>query len=90
MDPIERATLVAAALTSDIGMREIQQALFEQTAPLSSEQKAIVSAHPNRSCELLQAAGVEDKRWLQAIEQHHERVDGTGYPKGLAGDAICD
>ena len=67
---------MAAALMSDIGMREIQHVLFEQIAPLSSEQKAIVSTHPSRSCELLQAAGVEDKRWLESIEQHHERVDG--------------
>lgn len=88
MDPIERATLVAAALTSDIGMREIQDTLFEQREPLSDTQKLIISSHPLRSRELLETAGVSNLAWLATVEEHHECVDGSGYPKGLKDENI--
>ncbi|MBP0047996.1 HD domain-containing protein [Marinobacterium sp. AK62] len=88
-DALERAPLVAAALTHDIGMYDIQQALFEQRAPLSASQREIVDNHPLLSYELLQSHGVNEPRWLNPVLQHHERLDGSGYPNGLKADSIC-
>jgi len=39
--------------------------------------------HPTRSREILQNAGITDPDWLEAVEQHHERPDGSGYPRGI-------
>lgn len=37
---------------------------------------------------MLHAAGVHDNLWLQIVLQHHEKVNGRGYPKGLQGSQI--
>ncbi|GAA0786844.1 HD-GYP domain-containing protein [Marinobacterium sediminicola] len=87
--PLERFPVVAAALTHDLGMYDIQQALFEQSSPLSDEQRRIINEHPQRAHDLLKQKGVTEPRWLLPILQHHERIDGSGYPAGLCGDAIC-
>ncbi|MBV0932843.1 HD-GYP domain-containing protein [Marinobacterium weihaiense] len=86
---LERLPVVAAALTHDLGMYEIQQELFEQSSPLTERQRRIIDRHPQRSWELLKQRGVTDKQWLKPVLQHHERLDGSGYPAGLVGDAIC-
>lgn len=88
--PLDRLPIVVAALTRDIGMMEIQQEVFHQEEPLSKEQKAIIDSHPARSKELLEAKGVTDKRWLTAVYQHHERLDGSGYPNGIRGNQLSE
>lgn len=49
---------------------------------------AVVLGHPRLGVALLRAAGVDDPLWLAIVAQHHEHLDGTGYPARLAGDAI--
>lgn len=85
----QRRTLICAALTRDVGFLELQEELDLQHEPLSSEQQAKVQNHPLESAKLLMRAGVEDHDWLAAVEQHHERLNGTGYPKALPDDRIC-
>jgi hypothetical protein len=78
----ERRTLVAAALSMNVSMIELQGVLAVQgTRPTPAQQEAI-HAHPRKSVEMLQAGGVTDAQWLAAVEQHHEKVDGSGYPSG--------
>ena len=48
----------------------------------------MISEHPDKSEELLRQAGVTDNAWLDAVRQHHEFMDGAGYPQGLKGEAI--
>jgi HD-GYP domain-containing protein (c-di-GMP phosphodiesterase class II) len=81
--PARRRSLACAALTYDIGLAVLHEVLDAQTAPLSAEQRSELQAHPQRSIELLQAAGVDDPQWLDAVRQHHERLDGSGYPGHL-------
>jgi len=64
-------------------------ALNRQESALTADQRAIVDAHAQFGVELLQVAGVDDPVWLEAIAKHHERLDGSGYPRGLSGNAIC-
>jgi len=85
----QRRTLVCAALTRDVGFLELQEELDLQNEPLTSEQQSMVQGHPLESAKLLREAGVKDPDWLAAVEQHHERLNGTGYPKALPHDQIC-
>jgi HD-GYP domain-containing protein (c-di-GMP phosphodiesterase class II) len=80
--PDERRTLVGAALSMNLSMIELQGRLAVQGARPTPEQRAAIEAHPRKSVEMLEAAGVSDRLWLAAVEQHHERVDGSGYPIG--------
>ncbi|MBK9576626.1 MAG: HD domain-containing protein [Fibrobacteres bacterium] len=84
----ERRILMAAALTRDIGFLELQEELDQQSDPLTEEQQEEVRNHPVASRRLLKEAGVSDPLWLSVVEQHHERLNGSGYPMALEGDAI--
>ncbi|WP_041595091.1 HD-GYP domain-containing protein [Halorhodospira halophila] len=85
----ERRSIVLAALSANIGMLETQDRLAQQTTPLDANQRRDLEEHPIRSVERLSAAGVEDTTWIQVVAQHHERLDGSGYPNGLRKDQIC-
>jgi HD-GYP domain-containing protein (c-di-GMP phosphodiesterase class II) len=80
-DELQRA--FKAALTMNLSMLELQGRLAEQTTPPTPEQRREIHDHPRLSRELLAQSGVTDELWLQAVEQHHEHRDGTGYPAGL-------
>jgi HD-GYP domain-containing protein (c-di-GMP phosphodiesterase class II) len=71
-----------AALTMNIAMLELQGQLAEQTRPPTGEQRREIHAHPHRGRVMLELAGITDADWLQAVEQHHEERDGSGYPSG--------
>ncbi len=88
MDPQQRQSVVAAALSHDIGMIFLQELLEKHVAPLTEGQKEKIRMHSKKGRQMLQAAGVDDETWLDAVEQHHERLDGSGYPERLRGDQI--
>lgn len=83
-----QAAVVAAALTMNLGMLELQDELSREPGPLTPEQKETIHLHPTRSVELLQNAGVPAGAWLEIVRDHHERLDGSGYPAGKQADAI--
>jgi HD-GYP domain-containing protein (c-di-GMP phosphodiesterase class II) len=83
-----RRTLVAAALTRDVGFLELQDELDRQSDPLSEEQQDLVRSHPLASAQMLRKAGVHDEAWIAAVEQHHERLNGSGYPRGLSATQV--
>lgn len=85
----DRLSLVCAALTHDLALSEADDALEKARPPLSFEQRARVREHPLRSVAILAGdCGVTDAVWLDAVAQHHERMDGSGYPLGVRGDGI--
>ncbi len=76
-----------AGILHDIGKIGIPDAILAKRATLTEEEMALVRAHPVVGAEIV--AGVAFlKDALPAIRHHHERWDGTGYPSGLAGEAI--
>lgn len=84
----ETHVAICAALTMNIGMIELQDVLYLQQTPPTADQQQEVKMHPQRGKEILRSLGVTDKRWLQIVGQHHETIDGNGYPEGLKGSSI--
>ena len=87
-DDKARKPLIAAALTQNVGLWGVLGTLEKQNTPLTGSQQALVKEHPKRSVETLHKYGVRNRRWLQAVLQSHERLDGSGYPRGLAEEQI--
>jgi HD-GYP domain-containing protein (c-di-GMP phosphodiesterase class II) len=84
----ERISIMAAALTMNMGMLELQHELLTVDGPLSATQYAEVRQHCEQGTALLGTHGVTDTLWLQAVLDHHERPDGSGYPAGKRGETI--
>lgn len=76
-------SLFRAALTMNLAIAELQNRLAAQVTPLTTLQRQAIHDHPARGAELLRTAGVADSLWIDAVAQHHEKPDGTGYPRGL-------
>ena len=78
----------SAALTANGSILKLQDVLMCQKTRTTVDQKNQIKNHPYESLMLLTRAGVREERWLDAVLMHHERMDGSGYPRGLKGDEI--
>ena len=76
-------SLIGAALTANLGMYLNFDTLINSNSPLSEEEFQILKEHPQKSYDLLKNNGITDTVWLDAVLQHHERSNGSGYPKKL-------
>ena len=61
--------------------------VLQKTGPLTEEELAAIQLHPMRGLEIVRQIGFLTEA-LDGIMHHHERMDGKGYPMGLAGDEI--
>jgi diguanylate cyclase (GGDEF)-like protein/putative nucleotidyltransferase with HDIG domain len=77
----------AAALLHDIGKIGIPDVLLMKQSSLTQDDWEIIHAHPTLGVSILKHVD-SLKDCLAAIQYHHERWDGTGYPAGLKGDNI--
>ena len=76
-----------AALVHDLGRLGISNAIWDKRAPLTPAEQERVRLHPYLTDRML--ASAEALAPLRAIAvQHHERLDGSGYPRALSGDAL--
>ncbi len=71
----------------DVGMLHIPREILWRPAPLDAAEFDLVRTHVDRGYESLRRI---DFPWpvAEAVRQHHERLDGSGYPRGLKGDEI--
>jgi HD-GYP domain-containing protein (c-di-GMP phosphodiesterase class II) len=86
--PEHRRVVMCAALTMNIAMLDLQDVLYSQASAPTPEQNAQVHQHPAKGVDRLRALGVTDETWLTVLAQHHETIDGKGYPGGLSGAQI--
>ena len=87
--PIHDMTVAAAAgLLHDLGMLHIDADLFEAGNRLSGDARRPLYAHPITSSMLIARFHAYPNGIARAILEHHELLDGSGYPRGLVGDAI--
>jgi len=77
-----------AGLLHDLGMLHIAPGLLDSEERLSGDELRPVYVHPLTSSMLVDRFPEYSKDIVRAIVEHHERLDGSGYPRGLAGDAI--
>lgn len=77
-----------AGLLQDIGKVQIDYAILSKAGPLDDREFELVKAHVSNTVDLLRANEDFDSEVLGIIAAHHERFDGTGYPRGLAGMRI--
>jgi diguanylate cyclase (GGDEF)-like protein/putative nucleotidyltransferase with HDIG domain len=83
-DHVER--LRVAGVLHDIGKLGISDAVLLKPGSLVASEWEQIERHPEVGARILEHANLRDvASWVLA---HHERVDGAGYPRGLAGDAI--
>jgi PAS domain S-box-containing protein/putative nucleotidyltransferase with HDIG domain len=84
----QREAIRLAALLHDIGQAGLPPDLLNRPGPLSPAEFELVKTHARLGFEILQDIAFP---WpvTQVALQHHERMDGSGYPHGLAGDDIC-
>lgn len=75
-DDAMRRAVRLAALTMNISMTDLQDALSQQTTSLTADQKAQIASHPTRSEELLRSLGCSDALWLESVRRHHEAAPG--------------
>jgi PAS domain S-box-containing protein len=81
------AALEAAANLSQIGKLKVPREILTKPARLAGAERAEVERHIEYALDILKDIDF-DLPVLESLAQMHERLDGTGYPKGLAGDAI--
>lgn len=71
-----------AALLHDVGKTRIPTELLTAPRRLTEAEFAVVKSHPKVGRDLLEKEnGIDDPTVLAAVEEHHERLDGTGYPE---------
>jgi HD-GYP domain-containing protein (c-di-GMP phosphodiesterase class II) len=88
MDEAQCRQAGLAGLIHDMGKATIPLSVLNKPGKLTPEEFEIIKSHPARGHALLsEAQGVAEEA-LDVVLHHHERLDGRGYPKGLAGDAI--
>jgi putative nucleotidyltransferase with HDIG domain len=75
------------ALLHDVGKIDIPAHILNKPARLTSEEWALMRSHPEAGVELLRGIDFPDDV-LPIVLSHHEKWDGSGYPHGLAGEAI--
>jgi len=77
-----------AGLLHDIGKAGIPMEVLNKPGALTDEEFSLVKLHPQRGYELLQQANIIDSVALDVCLHHHEKINGTGYPKKLKADEI--
>jgi len=87
LSPEDTADLVYAARVHDVGKILISERILNKPGPLSDEEYLLIKSHPHVGAEIVGVIPDSDRMRL-AIEHHHQRFDGSGYPDGLKGEQI--
>ncbi|MCX7884325.1 MAG: HD-GYP domain-containing protein [Caloramator sp.] len=80
--------LGAGALLHDIGKTKIPIEILNKNGKLTDNEYDIIKTHPELGYEMVKNIDCINERGKSIVLEHHERVDGKGYPFGLKGDKI--
>lgn len=87
LTPRQLRALAQGALLHDLGKLHIPPEIVNKRGPLTDEEKSVINRHPELGYKLAASLGTLAEE-LEVILYHHERWDGTGYPRGLRGEEI--
>lgn len=79
----ELVHLVSASLCQDLGMMDLPPRFWLTGEELTNRALREIETHPRRSREILESAPSVEEDVLELVYQHHERMNGEGYPEGL-------
>jgi HD-GYP domain-containing protein (c-di-GMP phosphodiesterase class II) len=83
------ASLAQIGLLLDLGKMRLPHELLQKQGRLTTEEFEQVKAHVQHSLDILGESTSFDPEMIQGIAQHHERMNGSGYPQGLMGEEIA-
>jgi HD-GYP domain-containing protein (c-di-GMP phosphodiesterase class II) len=89
MSAAEQHTVHLSALLHDVGKIAVPDSILNKPGQLTAEEFDEMKKHPAHGAQIL--ANIQSpaiKAVLPGVQHHHEKWDGSGYPEGLAGDAI--
>ncbi len=84
----EQKMLTIGGLLHDVGKMIIPHLILNKPGKLTPEEFTLMKEHVNASSRILSLSGDIPQGVIIIAEQHHEKIDGSGYPKGLSGNAL--
>jgi HD-GYP domain-containing protein (c-di-GMP phosphodiesterase class II) len=84
----ELANLGMIGMLADVGKIKLPRALLDKPGMLAPSEYSLIKEHVRLGLDALREAGTLPPEVELGIAQHHERLDGSGYPKGLKGNDI--
>lgn len=84
----ELENLVVGCAMCDVGMARLPEELLNSPAELDARNRRLITAHTRIGVEMVKSYGEDSFDILSIIDNHHERHDGSGYPRGLSGASI--
>jgi putative nucleotidyltransferase with HDIG domain len=82
-------TIEMAALLHDVGKIDaVYTEILRKPESLTAQEREIIESHVAKGVELLRTLTSVPEEVIAAVQHHHEREDGRGYPQGLSGDQI--
>jgi putative nucleotidyltransferase with HDIG domain len=86
LNRVQVENLNTSSTLHDIGKIHVPEEILNKPSKLTKEEFDIIKKHPSDGAEMIKGTFYEEIAPI--IEQHHERLNGSGYPKGLKGDDI--
>jgi hypothetical protein len=99
LPPGRLRTLATGGLLHDIGKLSVPDEVLKKPGALDQEEYELIQRHPENGRRLLRELGGFQDQVLRLVHDHHERLDGSGYPQGLSATeldldtrilAVCD
>jgi HD-GYP domain-containing protein (c-di-GMP phosphodiesterase class II) len=80
--------LAIGGLVHDIGKLSVPDSILKKPGSLDDDEYAVIKEHPENGAKLLDGLGGFPQAVKRLVHDHHERLDGQGYPRGLRADQI--
>ena len=87
LDKVQLQDIEMGAMIHDIGKLMVPSDLLTKPGRLTPEELALIKTHPRLGADLVMESDISPTV-VAIVRYHHERMDGTGYPDGLVGEAI--